>query len=116
MSHAADNEMLSVTIDDVTVLRAAYMPFIKGGGLFIPTTPRHALGDEVFVLLALPGEPSRLPVAGPVVWITPVGAQGGRTPGIGIRFDDRDDLARQHITAILENAGDASGQRETYTM
>lgn len=115
MQHGETN-MLSVTMEDVAVLHAAYMPFVTGGGVFIPTTPRHALGDEVFVLLALPGDPNRIPVAGRVVWITPEGAPGGKVPGIGVRFDDRDDVARKRIEEILAAATPDLAQRETYTL
>lgn len=115
--HSAENaNMLSVTMDDVAVLHAAYMPFVNGGGIFIPTTPRHELGDEVFVLLGLPGDPNRIPVAGRVVWITPERARGGKVPGIGVRFDDRDDIARKRIDEILAAANLDLDERETYTL
>jgi type IV pilus assembly protein PilZ len=74
------NGILSLTIKDKSVLYAAYMPFIKNGGLFIPTNKSYKLGDEVFMLLNLMDEPEKIPVAGKVAWITPKGAQGNR-PG-----------------------------------
>lgn len=116
MRRAENANMLSVTMDDVAALHAAYMPFVSGGGIFIPTTPRHALGDEVFVLLGLPGDQARIPVAGRVVWITPEGARGGKVPGIGVRFDDRDDMARQRIDQILAAASLDLDESETYTL
>ena len=64
------------------------MPFLKGGGIFIPTNRRYTLGDEVFLLLSLPEDKDRLPVAGKVVWITPPGSQGNRAAGIGVQFSD----------------------------
>jgi type IV pilus assembly protein PilZ len=70
--------ILSLTIKDKSALYAAYMPFIKNGGLFIPTTKEYQLGDEVFMLLTLMDEKEKLPVAGKIVWITPKGAQGKR--------------------------------------
>ena len=75
--------ILSLTIKDKGALYAAYMPFIKNGGLFIPTPKPYRLGDEVFMLLTLMEEKDRLPVAGRVVWVTPKGAQGQRSAGIG---------------------------------
>lgn len=116
MPSAENANMLSVTMDDVAVLHAAYMPFVSGGGIFVPTTPRHALGDEVFLLLGLPGDPNRIPVAGRVVWITPEGARGGKVPGIGVRFDDRDDVARKRIDDILATAALEFDESETYTL
>ena len=116
MPSAENANMLSVTMDDVAVLHAAYMPFVSGGGIFVPTTPHHALGDEVFLLLGLPGDPNRIPVAGRVVWITPEGARGGKVPGIGVRFDDRDDVARKRIDDILTAAALEFDESETYTL
>ena len=55
--------ILSLTIKDKSALYAAYMPFVKNGGLFIPTNKTYQLGDEVFMLLSLMGEPEKIPVA-----------------------------------------------------
>ena len=54
------NGILSLTIKDKSVLYAAYMPFIKNGGLFIPTNKSYKLGDEVFMLLNLMDEPEKI--------------------------------------------------------
>ena len=45
--------ILSLTIKDRAVLYAAYMPFVRHGGLFVPTNKKYELGEEVFILLAL---------------------------------------------------------------
>ena len=42
--------LLTLTIKDKSALYLAYMPFIKNGGLFIPTNSSYKLGDEVFML------------------------------------------------------------------
>ena len=75
MNPGGRNGILSLTIKDKSVLYAAYMPFIKNGGLFIPTSKQYQLGDEVFMLLKLMDEPEKIPVAGKVVWVTPKGAR-----------------------------------------
>lgn len=107
--------ILSLTIKDKSALYAAYMPYIKGGGLFIPTRKNYMLGDEVFMLLTLMEEPEKLPVAGKVVWITPVGAQGNRASGIGVQFSGQDDgVARNKIETYL--AGALEADRPTHTM
>ena len=63
--------LLTLTIKDKSALYLAYMPFIKNGGLFIPTNSSYKLGDEVFMLLNVMGEEEKIPVAGRVIWITP---------------------------------------------
>ena len=42
--------ILSLAIKDKGALFNAYMPFVKGGGLFVPTIKRYNPGDEVFIL------------------------------------------------------------------
>ena len=66
----ARNGILSLAIKDKSVLYAAYMPFVRNGGLFIPTKKDYELGDEVFMLLNLMEEAEKIPVAGRVVWIS----------------------------------------------
>lgn len=106
--------ILSLTIKEKAILYSAYMPFIKNGGLFIPTNKDYKLGDEIFLLLSLMEEPEKIPVAGKVVWITPRGAQGNRSAGIGVQFSDQDDTARVTIENYL--AGSIESDRPTHTM
>ena len=94
---SAKNGILSLTIRDKAVLYAAYMPFIKDGGLFVPTTKPYKVGDEVFMLLSLMEEAEKLPVAGRVVWVTPRGAQSNRAAGIGVQFIGDDNTANKKI-------------------
>ena len=67
-------------------LYAAYMPMFTEGGIFVPTTRDYKLGEDIYLLLSLPDDPQRYPVAGKVGWITPANASGGRTQGVGVRF------------------------------
>lgn len=82
--------ILSVKITDQNMLYHAFMPFLKNGGLFIPTNKVYNLGEEVFILLTLMDEPEKIPVAGTISWITPKGAQGNQAAGIGVHFSDID--------------------------
>jgi type IV pilus assembly protein PilZ len=110
----AGRGILSLTIKDKAVLYAAYMPFLQGGGLFIPTNKTYKLGEEVFMLLTLMEEPEKLPLAGKVVWITPKGAQGNRATGVGVQFNDPDNAAQRKIETYL--AGSLESDRATHTM
>jgi type IV pilus assembly protein PilZ len=107
--------VLSLTIKDKNALYAAYMPFVKGGGIFVPSSRPYKLGEEVFMLLTLMESKEKIPVAGHVIWVTPPGAQGGRTAGIGIQFNEKDSgVARSKIEALL--AGMLNSDRPTHTM
>jgi type IV pilus assembly protein PilZ len=106
--------ILSLTIKDKAVLYASYMPYVQGGGLFIPTPKAYKPGDEVFMLLSLMEEPEKLPLAGKVVWITPKGAQGNRAAGIGVQINDPENIVQRKIETYL--AGSLESDRPTNTM
>lgn len=107
--------ILSLTIRDKSSLYAAYMPFIKNAGLFIPTNKIYKIEDEVFILLTLTDSKEKLPVAGRVIWLTPKGAQANRTAGIGVQFSELDNGAtRNKIETQL--AGALKSDRHTHTM
>jgi len=107
--------ILSLSIKDKGALYAAYMPFVHNGGLFIPTTKSYRLDDEVFMLLTLMDDKERLPVAGRIIWVTPSGAQGNKTAGIGVQFAEQDKGAtRNRIEGYL--AGALHVDRPTHTM
>ncbi|MEO5830039.1 MAG: PilZ domain-containing protein [Rhodanobacter sp.] len=108
--------IISLKIKDAASLYNAYMPFLKHGGLFAATAQSYSLGDEVVLLVTLAEETERISVVGKVVWVSPVGAQGNRTAGIGIHFNASGDAeaARSRIENIL--AGTLNSERPTLTM
>lgn len=97
-------------------LYAAYMPFLSDGGLFVPTTRDYKLGEDIYLLLSLPDDPQRFPVAGKVAWLTPVNASGGRTQGVGVRFPN-DEKSKQLKAKIEEALGASiSSSKPTQTL
>ena len=84
-------------------LYAAYMPVFSDGGVFVPTTREYKLGEDIYLLLSLPEDSQRYPVAGKVGWITPANASGGRTQGVGVRFptDEKTRALRLKIEEML---------------
>jgi type IV pilus assembly protein PilZ len=108
--------VLSINIREKAALYAAYMPFLTGGGLFIPTSRQYALGEEVFMLLSLMDNPQRIAVQGNVVWVASNGVQANLTQGIGVQFtrDDTGVAARATIEKILGET--LASNRPTHTM
>ncbi|MGQ4659747.1 PilZ domain-containing protein [Lysobacter sp. F6437] len=113
---SARQGILSLAVKDKASLYNAYMPYLRHGGIFVPTPKRYFLGDEVFLLLTLPESSERLPVAGKVVWVTPAGAQGNRPAGVGVQFGDgaEGENVKGKIEALL--AGTLGSERATHTM
>lgn len=107
--------IMSLAIKDKGSLYAAYMSYIEGGGIFIPTNKVYQLGEEVFILLTLMDEKEKMPVVGKVIWVNPQGSHGRSIPGIGVQFTDNDGkLVRNKIETYL--AGTSESERMTHTM
>ena len=81
-----DVPTISCSFGDEGGLYLAYMPCIKGGGLFIRTKTPYVLGSPVCLSINLLNEPDSCLIDGKVVWITPIGAQGNKPAGIGVQF------------------------------
>jgi type IV pilus assembly protein PilZ len=107
--------VLQLAIKEKAALYAAYIPLFKEGGIFVPTPKDYALGDDVYLLLTLPQDSQRYPIAGKVGWVTPAGASSNRTPGIGVRFpkDPKTDELRYKIEQILGTALQADRATQT---
>lgn len=78
--------ILNCTFSSEAALYLSYMPFLKGGGLFIRSTQMYPLGQQVSLSVVLLNEQEPFLVNGKVVWITPKGTQGNKPPGIGVQF------------------------------
>jgi type IV pilus assembly protein PilZ len=95
--------VLQLVFREKGALYAAYVPILSDGGIFVPTTRAYRLGEDVYLLMTLPEDPQRYPVAGKVAWITPANAAGGRTQGVGVSFpnDEKTRVLKQKIEALL---------------
>ena len=96
--------VIQLAIKEKAALYAAYIPLFTEGGVFIPTARDYKLGDDIYVLLTLPDDLQRYPIAGKVAWVTPAKAAGSRTQGVGIRFP-ADEKCRQLKVKIEEILG-----------
>ena len=115
LSAASRPTVIQLVFREKGALYAAYMPLLSDGGLFVPTPRDYRLGDDVYLLLSLPDDPQRYPVAGKVAWITPPNASGGRTQGVGVKFPN-DEKARALRVKIEELLGTAiSSAKPTQT-
>lgn len=100
---AARPSVIQLAIKEKAALYAAYIPLFAEGGIFIPTAREYKLGDDVYLLLSLPDDPQRYPVAGKVAWVTPARPTGNRTQGVGVRFphDEKSRLLKLKIEELL---------------
>ena len=114
-SNSGRPSVIQLVFREKGALYAAYMPIFTEGGLFVPTTREYQLGDDIYLLLTLPGDAQRYPVAGKVGWITPANASGGRTQGVGVRFpsDEKSRALRGRIEETLGTSLSSSKPTQT---
>src|SRR3954452_15603560 len=108
--------VIQLAIKEKAALYAAYIPLFADGGVFIPTSRDYKLGDDVYVLLSLPDDAQRYPVAGKVAWVTPARAAANRTQGVGVRFpaDGESRLLKLNSEEFL--GGGLASERPTQTI
>lgn len=108
--------VFTLVIRSKAALYAAWMPLLKGGGIFLPSNRGHALGEEVLILLTLLDEPNKIPLQGSVAWINPAHGTGNRPQGIGVQIQDSEAgrELRKKVEGLL--AGALQSSRPTHTM
>ena len=108
--------VFTLTIRSKAALYAAWMPLLRGGGIFLPSSRSHMLGEEVLILLSLLDDPNKIPLQGNVAWINPAHSAGNRPQGIGVQLHDSEvgrDL-RKKVEGLL--AGALQSSRPTHTI
>ena len=68
------NKVISIAIKDKQALYMSYMPYVEGGGLFLPTNKEYEMGTEMFLLVKIMDEVEPVSISGNVIWVTPTGA------------------------------------------
>lgn len=79
----------NLVISDKRELYRCYMPFIKGGGLFMnfneEITPlKIAPGQKILIVLSILDNKERVPISGKVAWIS----RGGIYRGFGVSLGE----------------------------
>lgn len=99
---------------DKETLQASYMPFVTGGGLFIPSKMAVKLGQKLLVIATLPEQSQQYPVTGQVIWISPR-RNGNKPQGFAIQIGGEKGIAfRSEAERFL--AGSLTADKPTYTM
>ncbi|SHF40036.1 type IV pilus assembly protein PilZ [Lampropedia hyalina DSM 16112] len=123
MSDISDTEsrpvrpsVIQLNIKEKAALYASFIPLFKEGGIFVPTQRPYKMGDSIFVMLSLPDDPQKYAIAGKVAWITPAGAPGGRTQGVGVRFPADEKSAQLRHTIENKLGAALNSEKPTHTV
>ena len=108
--------VFTLVIRSKAALYAAWIPILKGGGIFIPSTRAHTLGEEILILLTLLDDPNKIPLQGNVAWINPAHTTGNRPQGLGVQLVDSE--AGRELKKKVEGllAGALQSSRPTHTL
>ena len=108
--------VFTLVVRSKAALYAAWIPLLRGGGIFLPSNKAHALGEEVLILLSLLEDPNKIPLQGVVAWINPAHSTGNRPQGIGVQLHDSEvgRELRKKVEGLL--AGALQSSRPTHTI
>lgn len=106
--------LLQVNITDRATLQASYMPFIQGGGLFVPSMQDVKMGEDLFVLATLPNQSQKIPLTGKVIWLSPKQV-GNKPKGFAIQLSGEKGLYYK-IEAEKLLAGSMTSEHPSFTM
>ncbi len=109
-------DVISLNLKGKSALYAAWMPLLRGGGLFMQTAKPHQLGDEILVVLSFLEDAVKIPLTGKVAWLNPEHTTGNRPQGVGIQLPDNEAgrELKKKIEGIL--APVAKSDRPTHTI
>lgn len=108
-------DKITYSFSDSKDLYLSYMPFVLGGGLFIPGTQPVTPGAHVMLSLTLFDESITYDIQTKVIWITPFAAQGNKLQGMGLQFigEKARELADKIETSLVDML---KSNYPTYTM
>ncbi|RJS95098.1 hypothetical protein [Salinisphaera sp. Q1T1-3] len=85
-----DGTAVQIEIEEIASLEAAFMPFIRNGGLFIDQSQlgdaHYEFGAALPLVLHVRATGERIAMTTRVVWLAPT--RGQRRTGIGIQFSE----------------------------
>ena len=112
----ARHGVFSVVIRTKAALYAAWMPLLRGGGIFVPSNREHHLGEEVLVLLSLLDDTVKIPIQGHIAWVNPPHAASNRPQGFGVQLQDSETCRelKKRVEGLL--AGAMGSSRPTHTV
>ncbi len=106
--------LLQVNITDRATLQASYMPFVQGGGLFVPSRQEVKMGEEVFVLATLRNQAQKIPLTGKVIWLSHKQV-GNKPQGFAIQLSGEKGIYyKMEAEKLL--AGSMSSDHPSFTM
>ena len=108
------NQDIRIDLSDKEALYHSYMPYVVGGGLFIPSKRMVEMGELFSIWLTLPEEEQEILFTAKVVWISQ--KQNGIKPqGFGVQFLG-EEAAFYKAKAEKLLAGIKASARSSYTM
>jgi type IV pilus assembly protein PilZ len=102
-SKDAQQWMLTLELVDKSTAAQLFMPFIKGGAVFVETAKDYQLGDSLYIILTVGEKQSKFAINGKVVWVNGPEARNGRPKGVGVQFprDDSGETAKLAIESFV---------------
>lgn len=109
-----ENELtLQHAFPDLQSLKRAFMPFVMGGGIFIPTQNDYHLGDFIKTTITFPESKHDYTFTGEVIWISSKSLHNHAGVGITCNDDEGQAFKKATIEALRELKGDEKELSDT---
>jgi len=92
---------VSIEFKNTQQLYGNYLPFVTNGAVFFISEEVVELGQTISASVMLPDDLEPTEFEGPVVWINPNGAQGGRPVGFAVALSEEQIKLRSEIETQL---------------
>jgi len=92
---------VSIEFKNTQQLYGNYLPFVTSGAVFFLCEDPVELGQAIKASVMLPDDLEATEFEGPVVWVNPNGAQGGRPIGFAVALGEEQIKLRTEIENLL---------------
>jgi len=110
----SDSYSCSLNIKNQNELHQHFMPFVKGGGFFVPSKHSFSLGDGVQLRLSLFLAEDLIVIEGKVIWVSFNGDSSLDSQGVGVQLSASESEIVTTIKCLLDDM--PQNHKSTLTM
>ncbi|HEZ2208301.1 TPA: PilZ domain-containing protein [Neisseria meningitidis] len=107
-------KMMSLKLQDMSLLYKSYMPFLEYGGLFVQTDDVLSIGEDILLAVEILNYP-KLFLPTQVAWINPA-RTSSKPKGVGLAFTKHENCLKVKDQIEVELGSVLGGSRPTFTM
>ena len=108
-------KMMSLKLQEMSLLYKSYMPFLEYGGLFVQTDDVLSIGEDILLAVEILNYP-KLFLPTQVAWINPARTSAHRPKGVGLAFSEHESCQQAKNLIEAELGPRLRSDRTTFTL